>query len=79
MKDCPQDYMDWLVTMYSLFGNKWAKLHRGPMWEGDIIEQRSMEDGTDLTSGTAHVGTNVHVHCRTLLNCVTSFVIFLLG
>lgn len=54
--------MDWLVTMYSLFGNKWAKLHRGPMWEGDIIKQRAMEDETDLTSGTANVGKNVCVH-----------------
>ena len=29
---CPEDYMLWCETMYSLFGTKWAKLHAGPMW-----------------------------------------------
>ena len=29
---CPEDYQSWLQTMYSQFGQKWAKLHHGPMW-----------------------------------------------
>ena len=28
---CPVDYRLWLQTMYSNFGTKWVKLHRGPM------------------------------------------------
>ena len=44
VKECPHDYMDWLVTMYSLFGNKWAELHRGPTLEGDTLEQRESGD-----------------------------------
>lgn len=27
-----QDYMKWMETMYSYFGNTWASLHLGPMW-----------------------------------------------
>jgi len=26
------DYRLWLQTMYCNFGEKWVKLHRGPMW-----------------------------------------------
>ncbi|XP_065917202.1 uncharacterized protein [Dysidea avara] len=29
---CPLDYRQWLLTMYCNFGEKWVKLHRGPMW-----------------------------------------------
>ncbi len=48
--------MDWLVTMYTLFGNKWAKLHRGPMWEGCSLEQTGPEkEGTKTVSIYVHV------------------------
>ena len=50
MKDCPENYKEWLVTMYTRFGNKWAKLHRGPMWEGDIIEQSEIPTGSEGSS-----------------------------
>ena len=26
------DYRLWLQTMYAQFGQKWAKLHHGPLW-----------------------------------------------
>ena len=26
------DYRYWMQTMYCNFGEKWVKLHRGPMW-----------------------------------------------
>jgi hypothetical protein len=29
---CPKDYRLWQQTMYTQFGQKWAKLHHGPMW-----------------------------------------------
>ena len=28
---CPDDYREWLVSMFSLFGTKWVKLFCGPM------------------------------------------------
>ena len=29
---CPGDYRQWLQSMYCNFGQKWMKLHHGPMW-----------------------------------------------
>lgn len=29
---CPEDCRAWLQTMYSHFGQKWTRLHHGPMW-----------------------------------------------
>ena len=63
MKDCPEDYKEWLVTMYTMFGNKWAKLHRGPMWEGDIIEQSEIPTGSEGSS-LVHEGIGMKV-CET--------------
>ena len=28
----PDDYKSWCQSMYTLFGNKWASMHLGPMW-----------------------------------------------
>ena len=36
---CPDDYKQWMTTMYSQFGNKWANLHMGPMWTVATVEQ----------------------------------------
>ena len=36
---CPDDYRSLLVTMYSLMGTKWCKLHAGPMWSGQQVPQ----------------------------------------
>ena len=30
--ECPADYQSWLQSMYCHFGQKWVRLHRGPMW-----------------------------------------------
>ena len=30
--EAPPDYKSWYQSMYTLFGNKWAALHNGPMW-----------------------------------------------
>lgn len=32
VKSCPQDYRIWQQTMYANFGQKWSKLHHGPLW-----------------------------------------------
>ena len=45
---CPRDYRVWLETMYSNFGQKWAKLHHGPLWSA----ASSMQAG-DLPAGDA--------------------------
>lgn len=37
--ECPTDYLKWLESMYSLFGSKWCKLHRGPGWAYEATEQ----------------------------------------
>lgn len=29
--EVPHDYKSWYQSMYTLFGNKWAALHNGPM------------------------------------------------
>ena len=33
------DYRQWLQTMFCNFGEKWAKLHREPMWCATRVEQ----------------------------------------
>ena len=33
------NYRQWLQTMYCNFGEKWAKLHHGPMWCVTRVEQ----------------------------------------
>lgn len=30
--EAPADYKSWYQSMYTLFGNKWAAMHNGPMW-----------------------------------------------
>ena len=48
---CADDYEQWQITMYSTFGTKWSKLHRGPMWSVVPIGQTSTlaEEGTTGT------------------------------
>lgn len=36
---CPDDYRQWLVSMFSLFGTKFVKLYSGPMWRVDSTSQ----------------------------------------
>lgn len=36
---CPDDYRQWLVSMFSLFGTKWVKLFCGPMWKVESMTQ----------------------------------------
>ncbi len=44
---CPEDYKQWLETMYSLFGSKWSKLHCGPMYSIESTEQGSGRERDD--------------------------------
>lgn len=42
VQKCPEDYRLWQQTMYAPFGQKWAKLHHGPLWsiaspEGSLL------------------------------------------
>lgn len=32
----PADYRSWCQSMYTLFGNKWASMHLGPMWSYEM-------------------------------------------
>ena len=34
----PDDYKSWCQSMYTLFGNKWASMHLGPMWSYEVNE-----------------------------------------
>ena len=36
---CPPDYRSWLQTMYCHFGQKWSKLHNGPLWSVEVPVQ----------------------------------------
>lgn len=36
---CPDDYRQWLVSMFSLFGTKFVKLYCGPMWRVETTSQ----------------------------------------
>ena len=36
---CPDDYRQWLVSMFSLFGTKWVKLFCGPMFKVEATNQ----------------------------------------
>ena len=40
---CPDDYRQWLVSMFSLFGTNFVKLYSGPMWrvETTLQEQQA--------------------------------------
>ena len=44
---CPDDYRQWLVSMFNLFGTKFVKLYSGPMWR---VETTSQEKQTSLLS-----------------------------
>ena len=44
---CPDDYRQWLVSMFNLFGTKFVKLYSGPMWR---VETTSQEEQTPLSS-----------------------------
>jgi hypothetical protein len=43
---CPDDYMGWLVSMFSLFGTKFVKLFNGPMWRVESTSQDSVSQMT---------------------------------
>ena len=46
----PDDYKSWCQSMYTLFGNKWASMHLGPMWSYKV-EDEGDKTGSELTQG----------------------------
>ena len=44
----PDDYKSWCQSMYTLFGNKWASMHLGPMWSYEI-ESKSVTNDSSLS------------------------------
>ncbi len=49
---CPLDYRLWQQSMYCQFGQKWAKLHHGPMWSiitSSSASQQLVNQGRDTT------------------------------
>ncbi len=61
---CPDDYRCWLESMYSLFGTKWSKLHRGPCWSFEPTEQgRAVEDSKSFSP----LSVSSYMYMHTLL------------
>ena len=54
---CPSDYSKWLESMYSLFGTKWCKLHRGPGWSVEAVEQGAKPSTEGLSPLIVRFGT----------------------
>ena len=45
---CPMDYRVWQQSMYTLFGQKWSKLHHGPLWSV-VSSAQTPEGATPLS------------------------------
>lgn len=56
---CPDDYRQWLVSMFSLFGTKFVKMFNGPMWK---VEQ-TMQSGS-VTFSTLGVHDPMRVRAQ---------------
>ncbi len=48
---CPDDYRQWLVSMFSLFGTKFVKMFNGPMWK---VEQTMQSGSVTLSTLGVH-------------------------
>ena len=50
--EAPPDYKSWYQSMYTLFGNKWAAMHNGPMWSytGNADEEVESAPSADQSS-----------------------------
>ena len=70
--EAPADYKSWYQTMYTLFGNKWAALHSGPMWSYTDIEDDlpQLTQTTDIL--TAALQQTFGSDCSDLLQPTTS-------
>lgn len=66
---CPNDYLEWLKTMYCLFGTKWSKLHCGPMCSFECTEQEAVveKQGFDPITVCRII---IHVHVHALMICL---------
>jgi len=53
---CPFDYRLWQQTMYCHFGQKWSKLHHGPLWSVAFSAQSS--DSSHDTGSNHSFGRN---------------------
>ena len=62
----PTDYRLRQQTMYSHFGEKWVKLHRGPMWYTSSSAQDSDGDAFHTTQQHLSQKTIEVLHCFTL-------------
>ena len=49
---CPTDYRLWLQTMYVCFGQKWMKLHHGPLWSVAASMQSDMAPDSALSGSS---------------------------
>lgn len=53
--EAPGDYKSWFQSLYTLFGNKWASMHLGPLWSyelecGDVSLTSNTSASTDILS-----------------------------
>jgi hypothetical protein len=53
----PEDYMQWMESMYTYFGNSWASLHLGPMWSYAEMKE-SKKNSVDNSEEQRTVGTS---------------------
>lgn len=66
---CPDDYRQWLVSMFSLFGTKFVKLYCGPMWR---VETTSQDSDKTPSSSKSPVEVHVHVHILRIFHSLVS-------
>lgn len=56
------DYKSWYQSMYTLFGNKWAAMHNGPMWSyidttvEEVESEPSADQSSDILTQAHHMG-----------------------
>ncbi len=79
---CPQDYRSWLETMYCQFGQKWAKLHHGPMWSVSELhgtshqKERKTVEVYNYSSMQEETGRVVHIIIAAA--CITPSIIIIM-
>ena len=61
---CPEDYRLWQETMYTQFGQKWSKLHHGPLWSGLSDQEMNTMKVHSFTSGDMYSIAIVHFRCE---------------
>lgn len=57
--EAPADYKSWYQSMYTLFGNKWAAMHNGPMWSYEDSEAEEAPSSNAPQTGDSSTSSDV--------------------